>query len=416
MNTRNLCSRSRPRIATLTIIAAALALVSFLQFPAVGSAETDGRVTGVVTNGTAGTPLANAEVVLSQFERQAPESVDITATTDSAGRFTFEGLDTAQGLVYAVSVRYERVLYSTGMIVLSEEPQQEIQLTVFETTRDESVVNIQARGVIIAGVDSEEGVVTVADVYVLHNPSTQTFIGDEEGRSIRFTIPENTLEVTPRSGFDFTGATVEDDVIYAASPLRPGTVNASLEYALPYSGTSVSIPLKANYPSGVVRVLLPVAAGLDEIQVTGAGSTLVDQGVLDIEGRQYRVWVAGEQTAGSTLTLHIGNLPRTSLERNELRTLEPALVALLAFVIACAVSGWVIVRRGLHRPRPIVLAPAAALPLAERRDELTQQLRELESDWQEQHVDEPAYRASRRAILEELRSISRQYRGIGDDE
>jgi hypothetical protein len=75
-----------------------------------------------------------------------------------------------------------------------------------------------------------------------------------------------------------------------------------------------------------------------------------------------------------------------------------------------------VIRRGLHHERPVVLAPALAVPVETRREQLVVELRQLESDWQGRSVAESDYRAARRAILEELRRISRQLRGVGEDE
>jgi 5-hydroxyisourate hydrolase-like protein (transthyretin family) len=384
--------------------------------PALAAAENDGQVSGVVVNGTSNTPLADIEVTLSKFASQSPESEDIRTTTDQDGRFSFANLDTNSGLVYAASARYERVLYSTGMLRLSEEPSLETTLTVFETTRDESVVSVQARGVIITAIDGEEGIVSVADAYILSNPSVLTFIGDEEGRAVRFTVPENTLEVSPLPGYDFSGVSLVDDVIHTSAPLRPGTANATLQYQIPYSDTTLNIPLRADYQTTLLRVLLPVEGSTEGVALQASGATLIDQGLVTIEGREYHVWLAGEQAAGKSLTVSLTNLPRTLVEPNILRTTEPAIIAFLMLAIATGLTGLVIVKRGLHQPRPVTLAPQAAAPLDVRRADLSAKLRDLEESWNAGEVEESAYRVSRKRILEELRLISRQYRGLGEDE
>jgi hypothetical protein len=405
-------------LSSMRVLLRALVLVMLAahMIPATVAAETNGTISGTVINGTNGEPVSNIDVVLSRFASQSPDSVDISTTADDEGRFTFTDLDTSPGLVYAASVRHQRVLYSSGMLRFDREPTLATTLTVFDPTRDESVVEVQARGLIITDINGADGIVSVADAYILHNGSTYTFIGDDEGRSIRFTVPENTLEVTPLPGFDFSGVTLVDDVIHTSTPLRPGTVSATLQYQIPYSGTSLAIPLRADYPTSLLRVLLPVDDSTDPVTIAAQGTTLVDQGVVEIEGRPYHVWLAGQQSRGATLTLTMSNLPRTLVEPNVLRTKEPALLALLVVLLASGLTSAVVYRRGLHRPRPVTLAPAAAGSLDARREELSTELRALEDAWQAGTLDAAAYRAARRHILEGLRSISRQYRGLGDDE
>src|SRR3712207_6452364 len=94
-----------PRPSHRLLLLAALAVVALsgaTSPPAV--AQSDGTITGVVTNSTTGKPVADLDVTLSQFTSPTSDSVDTTVTTDATGRYTFSNVDTADGFVYATSV------------------------------------------------------------------------------------------------------------------------------------------------------------------------------------------------------------------------------------------------------------------------------------------------------------------------
>jgi hypothetical protein len=128
------------------------------------------------------------------------------------------------------------------------------------------------------------------------------------------------------------------------------------------------------------------------------------------------LWTAQNIPAGQQLALTINNLPNFEPNRNRLNTAEPALLVGFALLLATALTTWVVMRRGLYRPRPVVLQPQIAVPLEERRVELAEQLRALENDHALGRVAGRPYEDERRAILEQLRHLSRQARGIGTDE
>jgi hypothetical protein len=203
--------------------------------------------------------------------------------------------------------------------------------------------------------------------------------------------------------------------VLVSTPLRPGTTSVVLDYSLHYDGEELELDLPTAYDTETVQILIPVGLTEEEIDVTAGSAPLLDAGVATIGGRDYHIWSVRGLSAGDQLALTITGLPRPP-SANRLSTLEPAIVAGLALAIAVAVTGWIVVQRGLARPRPIALSPAASVPLDVRREQLSTELRRLEADRVAGEVDEGAYATHRRTILEELRRISRQYRGLGDDE
>jgi hypothetical protein len=415
---KTLTTSSSHSLIRLGILATFLLSLFLLALPAAPlHAQETGIVTGTVTNGTSGEPLADAEVTLTKFTDQTGQnSEDITTTTASDGTFRFDGLDTSDGLAYAVSTRYLGVLYgSSAMILISDVAEQTADIVVFDTTTDQRRLSIATRAMIVTGVDRETGVISLTDAYTMQLAGDLTLIEGPDGYSVRFPVPENVAGITPRRGFDFGNPRIEESSVLVTTAVRPGETNVGLDYTFNYTGSSIDIDVTAGYPTDAFQILVPTTLEDAEILIEAVDSPLLDGGVVAISGRDYHVWSASSLAEGATFQFSLTGLPSPPTA-NTLNTVVPAILAGLALAAATAVTGWIIVSRGLHKPRPVVLAPAAAAPLDVRRELLSTELRELQAQWDAGELDEQTYQTSRRRILEDLRSISRQYRGLGDDE
>lgn len=400
----------------------ALLVLASVMLPDAATADENGRISGTITNGTTNQPLAGATVTVSRFDqkpenRSLPPSVDVTTTTGDDGTYVFDGLDTSGGLVYAVSITYLGVLYSSGMVQISTTPEQTASFSVYETTPDQSAITLASRGLLLNAVDAETGATTITDVFSFDNTGDRTIVAGDDGRTLRFSIPANAAEVGPRAGFDFGTPSLEGTTVFATSALRPGVANpASFNYTVPYSGSSFEIRLNVDYPTDDLRILLPVAADGSGPRASSASHQLLDSGIVPIGNQQYHVWSTGALSAGDTLSLRFVDLPATSVANRALSTVEPAAIAIIALLIAAGAAVWIVTRRKLAAPRQVVVAPVLAETLDLRRVALTDELRGLEAAHAAGTVEDADYQRSRRLILEDLRRISRAMRGIGDDE
>lgn len=397
---------------SVVVVFAIFIAAGFLPLPSL--AATDGSITGAVTNATTGEPLAGATVVLSRFTSPT-ESTDSETTTDAAGRYTFAGLDTADNIVYVTSVRHAGVIYASGMLRLSAGQSVVADLTVYETTTDQSAVRVASRGIVLTEVDRETGAITCLDIFAIAFDSDRTLVQGDDGRTLRFPIPANASEVTPGTGFSFGAPSIDGSTVFATGPLYPGETTATLTWIVPYDGDQIDIELANAYPTGSIRVLVPQDGSVpDAITVNGDG--FIDDGTVTIGEVEYRVWSVDLNESTSTAAFAFRSLPAFEREMNRLRTREPLLVVIVATAAAAAVTVWVIRRRNLFRPRPVVVAPQAAAQLEEHRAALVERLRGLEAEHAAGARDDASYAGERRAILLELRAISRQMRGVGDDE
>ena len=165
-----------------------------------------------------------------------------------------------------------------------------------------------------------------------------------------------------------------------------------------------------------LRVMVPLSTpGLEDgLTVNGAGLTF--EGETQIGDQTYQLWTATDVGAGTRMRISYVNLPASQMSPNTLSKMQPTVLAIVAALAAAAVVGYIIYRRRLYTIRPVALAPALAVSLDQRRDELTRQLQRLEIAYQDGGVDDQSYTEYRAVILEQLRLISRQQRGIGLDE
>lgn len=406
---------SRHVVAAVLVLAPLIAL--WLTFARSVEAAATGSIAGTIVNKTTNQPLTGAEVTLYRFEHDPPDQTgQFTTQTGQDGSYAFTDVDASEGIVYVASVTYANVLYSGGMIQLWKQPQQRFDLAVFDTTTDQSALRLQSRGIVVTSVDRDAGTISVLDVFAFKLDDPHTIVAGDDGRTLRFSVPVNAAQVSPLAGYDFGTPSIEGSTIYATSPVTPGAPNATLGYTIPYDGSSLALDVAALYPTDSVRVLLPVPADVGGSQLAVAGDGFQDGGEVSVGDRNYHLWTLPAVAAESRISFTIRGLPSLNAEHNELQTLPPIFVAIIAFLTASTVTAWLIVKRGLYRPRPVALMPALAVPLDQRRDELALELRAVEAAFQDGELDSSAYTTERRAILEELRWLSRQARGLGADE
>lgn len=408
--------RPRQNRRTRFGLAAVLFAVTVLFLPADALAQSAGVISGTVVNGTTGSPISNATVTLSKFTSRSPESVDISTETDDEGLYTFDGVDTSDGIVYATSLEYADVLYGSGMILVSQAPSATADIVVFEATTDTSAIVIRDRVVLLNGSNQVDGEVSVTDIFNIENTGNRSLVRDENGRTLQLDVPDNASTVSPRPGFDFGTPSVEGSTVYLTSPVRPGTSTPSLTYDIPYRGNAVDLDLSAAYPTSSLRFLVPVGESDEGPSVESNGRKLRDDGITSIGDREYRIWSTSDVDASSVIRVAFVDLPQSAVGNRELWSIEPLIIAAATVVIASTLTTIVVRRRGLHLPRPVTLTPAVNYSLESRRTILADELRNLEAQRHEAHIEEDAYRAQRRTILEELRGISRSMRGLGIDE
>jgi hypothetical protein len=224
---------------------------------------------------------------------------------------------------------------------------------------------------------------------------------------VRFPVPRNALDVTPLPGYDFGTPNIEGATVYATTPFPPGETTATLGYTVPYTGNRLTIEVANAYQTAEVRLLVPVnlPEGIAAITVSGAGIT--EAGVVEVGSEEYRLYFGpANAQPGSRLRFTYQSLPESAVQPNSLNVWAPAVIAAAVGLAGGALALYLVIKRRLYVPRPVVLQPQAAYALESRREELVDELRELETAHDAGGLDPTQYQSLRREILERLRLTS----------
>jgi hypothetical protein len=361
--------------------------------------EGNGVISGRVQNGTAGGgPVGSLTVTLRHFagmqlaeERQTQTGPD--------GSFRFDGLPTSPQDAYLVVVRYAGVDYVSGMVQLHQQPEQTVDLTVYETTTDPSAVRIASRSLVIAGASPELRAVDIMDILIVENSGDRTYLGDRSGVVLRIPLPRGAQEISPQPGFDYGQPRLEDGVLLTTGPLPPGSQTVVLSYTVPYEETRATLSIGTAMPTGTLRVL--VRDGTYRL----SSRSLIDTGTVEVSGVTYRVLAVDAPVVGDMHVVQVSGLPRTGLLFDLPTGPIIALAVGLAGLIAAAVLTVIVLRRrrvGTETSRAAI----------DERLQLAAELNRLDEARAAGELDETAYQEQRSAVLTRLRQLVAREQGV----
>jgi hypothetical protein len=133
-------------------------------------------------------------------------------------------------------------------------------------------------------------------------------------------------------GFFNTTMVQIDTGFAAAATVPPGQTEFAFAYDLPYTSTTLSVPYKAEYPTGQVVTLVPPN------MLVRSASGISAQGIVTAFGSRYQVYTANNVTHDSLLTINLYDLPQPGeaqdLNYRLLLWLAGGLALLLALLLA----------------------------------------------------------------------------------
>lgn len=371
---------------------AALAIALTLSAPRALAAGGSGAISGVVVNGThSAAPVAGQQVTL-QLTLGSTSKDLTTVTTDAQGRFSFTGLDVATsdlGGAYAVYARFQGGLFADGPINLAASPTQTVKLAVYDATQDSSALSVSVATILVRQPDVKHGLIGVGEFITIRNSGTTAFVGSLPSTStggtmpslLRFSLPPAAQNVTTGVGFFNTDAIQIGTGFAAAATVPPGQTEFAFAYDMPYTGSTLSIPYKAEYPTEQVVTLVP-----PNLKAHGA-TGVVAQGVVTAFGSRYQVYTANNVALNGQTAINLYALPlpgeTQDMNLSHLFWLGGALLALLALLLALYLwRGALAVAFGLIPATASVAAPttpgAAEASRAAERDRLLRALLALE--------------------------------------
>lgn len=258
-----------------------------------------GLISGQVIQGTeGGQEISGLPVSLEAYVDFSPVAF-FTATTDVDGLFEFPALATDSNVVYLASTAAQGVSYSSPILTLTgNNPTVDTTIQIYEPTTDDSNIAIDRAHWII---DSQPGALIVGQIMTFNNESDRTFVGTEvDGLDIPVTvaayIPAAAQEINLENGALGDRYRRVGNIVYDTAPIIPGTSTRQLiiRYAVPYDGSDVELDQEFLYPVNTMNLLI---ADLPELETEV--ETLLEAGIQEIQGNDYRLWQGEDLDAGS---------------------------------------------------------------------------------------------------------------------
>jgi hypothetical protein len=302
----------RARIGLLAVLLGLGLLGGLLLAPstmgAARIADSVGTATGVAQNGSLGNAPVPGLVVTLQSVMAGTATDSATTRTDASGDFSFTGLDTSGLITYAVYTHFDGGLFATPAISFSSGSTQQVTLDVYNTTKSFADVRVVSTAILVSQANQSKGLLPVGVLETFDNTGTTAYVADGATSTsgppnlLRFWLPSSAEDLTLGAGFSGLKVIQVETGFGALTTVPPGQSAYAFAYSLPYSGRTLNLPFKAEYPSDQVSVLLPPS-----FKVLGAD--FAGEPNVKANGQTYQVVSAKNITANSEISLHILQLP-----------------------------------------------------------------------------------------------------------
>ena len=400
-----------PRMArpALFFSLVALAAVPALMAMGVGTSNAQESITvqGEVINGTGGAgPFeAGLPVLLLLSAEGGGLAATGQTTTDAAGRFRFDPVDLLEKGTYSLGVEYAGVLYRTSLT--AQDAAKELQLTVYETTEDVSVVAVTRQVMVLSDVDKDSRQVAATELVRLVNRSDRTLLPAplESGRMsfLRFSLPSQASELIVQSDLP-PGDIISVGTGFAlTSPVFPGDHAVEFSYLFPYNGDRVSYRQNLLQGAEIYQVLVPER--LPGIQVTG----LEPIALVNIQGSVFRAWEGRNFPRGEGPAIELVHLAQPGLlTRVENSFTNSTLWRNVIPIAAAAALAFLLFLGAFRTPRgsSTQVAPASSDairdpirdPIRDGGSALVQAIAALDEKYQRGEVAEDRYQRARQSL------------------
>lgn len=227
-----------------------------------------GTISGTVSNGTTGTPAANAAVSLIALKGDMQPIGN--ATTDAEGRFQFSQPPPANAPLL-VEVNYKGVPYFQPL----PPGQSSARVEVFEPSTDESKVHVNDEIVIVQPIQNE---LAVGDEFVVSNNLQPKRTLYRQGGIFRFRLPPG-IKPDGARVVGPSGMPINRDVVPTAAagiytidyPLKPGETRLQTSFRVSYGSQRATLSLLPLYHADHVRIYVPMSMAFASSEFTQIG-------------------------------------------------------------------------------------------------------------------------------------------------
>lgn len=368
---------------------------------------TDGSIAGTITNGTPkGGSVGGVAITLDHYQGTT-QIQEWTSKTDAHGKYSFTNLPVINNGSYLVTATYKKVPYQSELVVLTKTRHSTANITVYEPTTDSSVLQIEARGVVLSGTETQTSAIDAYEIITMTNTSQKAYVG-KNGTVLTIPLPTNATQIIPQPGFDFGNPSLENGNFVTTGAIAPGSQNAMFAYLIPYQGTKAVFDIRNNLQVGLISVLFP------DNSFKVSSPSMAAAGPVTLGGKKFDVIAANNPVVNDVMQVNVSNLPKVGSNDSS----HGALYAAIAAGVGVIAAGFLIFQL-LRRRRSLALAAAEgnfAEPLPPATDkerlELASELNQLEDDHASGQIDDESYQRERAELVEELREISRRMHGV----
>jgi len=353
-----------------------------------------GRISGQITNGTAGSKLDSELIVTlyvidSQLNQQTRETVSA-----SDGTFSFDDVPLADNFAYRVTTSYQARIFSSDMVRGDRTAGiLDIPIMVYDVTDDPSVITINDITMQISAISD---ILQITAIINFRNNSDHLFsqnemIAGSHFASIEIPVPpgaqiQGIANETQRYLLSEDGSTLMD-----MRPVYPGTDHiVHITYTLPFDGqTDIEIPLQYAL-SGSVQLL--VQSGNLSISTP----QLMSQSPQTMGDSTF-------QSYGADLSLPVGEKLRYSIMQTAQPISPIAPNNALSSIFIGLGSLAILIALGLY-----IYEQRFARPTANNQpiiDLLIEQIAELDDMHQRKEINTQAYQTQRKRLKERLASL-----------
>jgi hypothetical protein len=249
------------RYMCVAFIALLIAIVSLFAYALPASAHTltnVGHISGQLQDGTKrNAPLVGQSVTLQMAQGQNASDLK-TVTTDAHGMFSFSGLNTDKTISYAIYTLYQKAQYFTGLISLSDKPEKQVNLLVYDATNIISNIAIVQANVLIDKADAQHGLLNITESFVFENLGLTTYVGSlqasgQKPNALRFSLPSGARQLSLKVGFDGYNVVQVAQASPAMQRSPPASPNSPFRFTSPIARRTMILLILSSIPPLICR-------------------------------------------------------------------------------------------------------------------------------------------------------------------
>ena len=395
----------RSWLFVLLAIGAVLVLSQTARLTMAQSPEDTITISGQVVNGTEGgespAELTVFVLVIDESEEAIIERAE--TVTENDGAFALDVAKVSGPRFYRVVV--DDGIYTPYVDVLPDDADDEITLTVYDSTTSLEEISVTTYSMVIPVIDGSASVLGVLAAVNLVNAGDTVYIADLTDpaltgfKLLRFNLPEGYQELTVESDLP-SGNVMEISTGFAISnPVPPGEYNMVISYTASLDDGEFIYPFRLPFGAESVSILIPEESGV----VSGQGLQQVE--TVTIGDESYVKYEGSNYERSSELGIVITGLPKPDFQSQVLEFFESvqfriALIVSVALAMI-AIVAYVVFASRRHQVASVAIGPQTSGE-TDSRSATVAAIAELDELHELGKIDDHEYSTRRSRLMREI--------------